>query len=200
MSDNSQHARDEATPAQHDVVVVKPPAPADLSDSKSVFLAGSIEMGKAIDWQSLFTSALEEAMKNQDCRLVIANPRRDDWNTELLQSIHEPRLKEQVDWELDCLDKTQVIAMFFDKDTKSPITLLELGLYARSGRMVVYCPHGYFRKGNVDIVCARFGVPFFDEHAQFESKVLQMLDVTTQPNRRTKMIKDEGDHGTTRSG
>ena len=48
--------------------------------------------------------------------------------------------------------------MYFDPETKSPITLLELGLYARSGKLVVCCPHGFWRRGNVDIVCDRYGV------------------------------------------
>lgn len=46
-----------------------------------------------------------------------------------------------------------------DPTTKAPITLLELGLFATSGKLVVCCPEGYFRKGNVDIVCRRHGIP-----------------------------------------
>lgn len=45
--------------------------------------------------------------------------------------------------------------MYFDPSTKSPISLLELGLYARAGKMIVCCPDGFWRKGNVDIVCFR---------------------------------------------
>ena len=39
------------------------------------------------------------------------------------------------------------------------ITLLELGLFARSGKLRVCCPEPFWRKGNVDVVCARYGVP-----------------------------------------
>ena len=52
-----------------------------------------------------------------------------------------------------------LIAMYFDPQTKAPITLLELGLLARSGKLVVCCPTGFWRKGNVEIVCQRFRVP-----------------------------------------
>lgn len=48
--------------------------------------------------------------------------------------------------------------MYFDPKTKSPITLLELGLFARSQKLIVYCPTGYWRKGNVDVVCERYNV------------------------------------------
>lgn len=37
-------------------------------------------------------------------------------------------------------------------------TLLEMGLHAKSGKLIVLCPDGYFRKGNVDVVCMRYSV------------------------------------------
>ena len=48
--------------------------------------------------------------------------------------------------------------MYFDPKTKSPISLLELGLFAKSGKLVVCCPDGFWKKGNVDIVCQRYKV------------------------------------------
>ncbi|KAJ6545564.1 hypothetical protein B0H19DRAFT_1167988 [Mycena capillaripes] len=55
--------------------------------------------------------------------------------------------KEQVDWELDSQDRADFIAMFFHPYTKAPVSLLELGLYAPSGKMVVCCPEGFYRPG-----------------------------------------------------
>jgi hypothetical protein len=49
--------------------------------------------------------------------------------------------------------------MYFDPATKAPVTLLELGLAAESGKTVVCCPDGFWRKGNVDIVCKRYRIP-----------------------------------------
>jgi hypothetical protein len=51
-----------------------------------------------------------------------------------------------------------MIIMYFDTSTKAPISLLELGLFAKSGKLVVCCPDGFWRKGNVDIVCEHYGV------------------------------------------
>jgi len=53
--------------------------------------------------------------------------------------------------------------MYFDPNTKSPITLLELGLFTVVDRVVkqkiiVCCPTGFWRKGNVDVVCRRYGI------------------------------------------
>ncbi|MEM7798371.1 MAG: nucleoside 2-deoxyribosyltransferase domain-containing protein, partial [Chloroflexota bacterium] len=52
--------------------VIKPPTPtASFISTPSIFLAGSIEMDKAEDWQSRLTASLS------DLDLVIFNPRRD---------------------------------------------------------------------------------------------------------------------------
>jgi len=63
-----------------------------------------------------------------------------------------------VEWELNALEKANIIAMYFEPGTKSPVSLLELGLFAHTGRMIVCCPDGFWRKGNVDVVCERYGV------------------------------------------
>jgi len=121
---------------------------------QSLFLAGSIEMGKAVDWQAKVRELL------QDSDWTILNPRRDDWDSSWVQSIDNPQFREQVAWELDAQDYADKILMYFAPETKSPISLLELGLYASSGKMVVVCPEGFWRRGNVEIVCARYNIPF----------------------------------------
>lgn len=37
--------------------------------------------------------------------------------------------------------------------------LLELGLFAKSGKLLVCCPEGYWRRGNVEVICARYQIP-----------------------------------------
>jgi len=117
----------------------------------SFFLAGSIEMGKAVDWQTKLEKALDPIA-------TVFNPRRLDWDSSWKQEITDPQFNEQVTWELEMLDRATYIAMYFDPATKSPISLLELGLHARDGKLIVCCPEGFWRKGNVDIVCKRYNV------------------------------------------
>lgn len=119
-----------------------------------VFLAGSIEQDKAVDWQKIVKSQLG------DLECTLFNPRRSNWDP--LWTEDDPRFQEQVEWELDALDSADIILMYFDPSTKSPITLLELGLYAKSRKLIVACPKGYWRRGNVRIVCERNGVPMLD--------------------------------------
>lgn len=124
----------------------------DIKKYKSVFLAGSIEMNKAEDWQTEVTKAL----KNEN--IIFLNPRRKDWDNDWKQEITDKNFKGQVMWELTQLDSSDMIAMYFDPTTKSPISLLELGLYASKGKLVVCCPKGFWRKGNVDIVCEKYQI------------------------------------------
>lgn len=42
--------------------------------------------------------------------------------------------------------------------SQRPISLLELGLYARTKKLLVVCPDGFWRKGNVDIVAERYHI------------------------------------------
>ena len=132
--------------------VIKPPTSVCLHYSeKAVFLAGSIEMGAAEDWQAWVTKELEDIEG-----LVILNPRRDDWDSSWEQSIHNRQFAEQVNWELDGLMLADRIILYLAPGTKSPISLLELGMHI-GPRMYVCCPQGFWRKGNVDIVCNRYG-------------------------------------------
>lgn len=123
---------------------------------RKVFLAGSIEMGNAEDWQTSVIRGLG------DLDITILNPRREAWDASWVQSIDNPQFREQVDWELDGLESAELILLYLVPGTKSPISLLEFGIYARSNKLLVCCPEGFWRKGNVDIVCHREGIPQFE--------------------------------------
>jgi hypothetical protein len=133
-------------------------SPFKVSNSIKIFLAGSIEMGNAVDWQTKVVKELNDFTKD----LIFLNPRRDSWDSSWVQSIENEQFYEQVTWELDALDKSDYIFMYFDPNTKSPISLLELGLYASSRKLIVACPDGFWRKGNVEVVCERFDIPLLN--------------------------------------
>jgi hypothetical protein len=134
-------------------LVVKAPDPLRKAPGTiAVFLAGSIEMGAAGPWQDEIEASLAGAA------VTLWNPRRVEWDATWRQSIDEPRFRQQVEWELSAQEQADLIVMYFAPGTRSPITLLELGLFARSGKLVVCCPEGYWRRGNVQVVCGRYGV------------------------------------------
>jgi hypothetical protein len=123
---------------------------------KSIFLAGSIEMGAAEKWQESLGDWLLEKNYN------VFNPRREDWDSSWIQTYESPQFSQQVKWELNALEKSDIIIMYLDPNTKSPISLLELGLHANSKKLWVVCPDGFWRKGNVEVVCSLYDIPLFN--------------------------------------
>jgi hypothetical protein len=124
----------------------------------TVFLAGSIEMGVAEDWQTILQNELETL----GATVSVFNPRRDSWDSSWEQRKSNPEFSYQVNWEMDKLEESDIIFMYFSPETKSPISLLELGLHSSSEKMIVVCPDGFWRKGNVEIVCDRHNIPLYD--------------------------------------
>lgn len=139
--------------------IIKAPNEVILNDGqRSLFLIGSIEMGKAYDWQAALSDMI---LNNQELdNIVITSPRREHWDNSWEQKITHDKFNEQVTWELDNIEDADYCVIYFDKNTNSPITLLELGLVSqiKPDKCFTICPEGYFRKGNVDIVCNRYGI------------------------------------------
>jgi hypothetical protein len=135
-------------------------------------LAGSIEMGKAGPWQAELTKALD------DLEIVVFNPRRSDWNSEWKQQESFGPFNQQVIWEMDHLDKADVIALYFQPGTQSPISLLELGLHAREkpSKLVVCCPEAFWRSGNVNVVCTRYGIERCETYDELVTLVRARLE------------------------
>jgi hypothetical protein len=134
--------------------------------SYSLFLGGTIDMGNSQDWQK----ELKEFFENNSPQLqdwVILNPRRDNWDSSWSQHINNPQFKEQVIWELDAMDVADLRVFVFLPDSKSPITMLELGLY-KDKPCVVYCPFEFYRSGNIHIICEKYNIPLYTDWEQFK--------------------------------
>lgn len=155
--------------------IVLPPTRVPTSCHKvNVFLAGSIEMGAAEDWQ---TGLAERLLGMQEIGHVF-NPRRKDWDSSWKQSADHPMFNEQVNWELDHIELSDFIFFNFVPGTISPVTLAEFGFAMGSlFQIVVCCPDGYWRQGNVDIMCQRYGVKM---HRNYEEACQQLFERVTK--------------------
>jgi len=153
--------------------VIKAPNLMSVNDvfNYTIFLAGSIEMGKAVDWQ---TQLVEQLAPFSDVTLF--NPRRDDWDSSWKQSIDDPQFLEQVEWELDHIENSDLVVFYFDPATKSPISLLELGIVCASKKdAIVCCPPDFYRKGNVDITCSKHFVDVVETLEELVAEIKQRL-------------------------
>ena len=118
-------------------------------DKISLFLAGTIEMGNSVDWQSEFIKTVNHLDIN------IYNPRRADYDPTWEQSLANLDFVYQVNWELSAIQNCHMVIFYFDPESKSPISLMELGYCYDHNNVVVCCPDGFYRKGNVELFCLK---------------------------------------------
>jgi len=136
--------------------VIKPPEPfGDQRGKITIFLSGP---ASHLAWRRMVE---EEFIKDE--KVVVFNPYLKSWDASWVERIVNPKFKDQVDWELEGLGLCDLILMYFDPNAEAPITLLELGLFAKEHKLIVCCPDGFWKKGYVEAVCAMHDVPLFDD-------------------------------------
>jgi hypothetical protein len=121
-----------------------------------LFLAGAIDQDRAERWQDRVID---------DCRELpgtILNPRRANWDPTWNQSLDDPHFAGQVAWELDGLEQADLVICFLPATAQARISLMEIGLHARRGRLLIGCESGFHSRSNVLAVGQRFGVPVVD--------------------------------------
>lgn len=144
-----------------------------FKDEKAIkiFLAGTIDDGNSDDWQySLISNLLMYNLNENDDSdfdndfsigdLIIYSPRRKNWDP---NSSNEEIIK-QIEWEQEKLDDSDLIIMYLKDDSKSPISLLELGLYGPQGKMIVFCTDKFYRYNNVKCTCKKYGIELFESN------------------------------------
>ena len=132
----------------------------------SVFLGGSIEMGKAIVWQPVVASTFKEL------DVTFFNPRRDNWDPTWSQDPQNAHLRQQIRWELERIERSDIVLLFLQAGTMSPITLLELGLcLGRGHQTIVACEPGFWREANVHETCSFYGV---EVHPSLQAGIKQL--------------------------
>lgn len=132
------------------------------TNSIKIFTAGTIDQGLVEPWADKVFEFFHNKYPYINNGITIINPRRTEWDSSWEQTYENPQFYQQVNWELNGLEQSNFIIINILPDSKSPITLLELGLFAKSGNVLVCCPQGFYRKGNVDVVCERYGVPIYN--------------------------------------
>lgn len=113
----------------------------------TVFLAGAIDMGAAVNWQGQVIEQISE-------QFCILNPRRENFTPDTLD--------EQIRWELDKLERADYIFLWFPKNSKAPISFFEAGLYWNSGKLLVGAEPGFYRRRNLELTAERCDVILHD--------------------------------------
>ena len=130
----------------------------EIENYKSVFFAGTIDNGDSINWQQELTNKF-----SKDAEIIIYNPRNKHWDK------NASNIDYQIKWEQEHLDKSDLIVMVLLDDSKSPISLLELGLYAQSKKIIVFCSNKFYRFDNVKLTCEKYNIPLY---TKFDTNII----------------------------
>ena len=125
-------------------IVLTPDSAFTSKITPSIFLAGTIDMGQSEDWQSYIISKLA------DLEVLIFNPRREFFERSVVNE------KMQINWELDKLEQSDIIFMHLAPNSKSPVSLLELGTFMRTKKIILVVSESFYRYNNVMLTTSRY--------------------------------------------
>lgn len=153
----------------------------------TVFLAGSIANGDAVEWQKEIVEEIKAMEKEAVSNITaptrffntgVFNPRNHNWDKSIVPNDYNNLvLQKQIDWELDAISLADYVIFYFDAKTQSPITLQELGYATGLGKqLVVYCPKEFWRYANVrKMVDRNSQAKMADSFAQLKYMTFRML-------------------------
>jgi len=84
-----------------------------------------------------------------------------------------------VTWELDMQEAADVVVVYFHPDTQAPVSLLELGLRTPRQKALVVCPPGYWKRGNVQVVCQRYGIRLLESDEMLGRVLVELLGLAS---------------------
>ncbi|UTC28992.1 nucleoside 2-deoxyribosyltransferase-like protein [Brevundimonas phage vB_BpoS-Marchewka] len=130
-----------------------------LASKATVFLAGTIDMGDSLDWQEKASTVIGPIAE------IIYNPRRPAWDSSWEQTIDSEAFNNQAHWELDMIERADFVLVNYLPGSQSPVTMAEFGLCCalKPRQTIVCCPQGFWRKGNIDIMGERYGIPVYED-------------------------------------
>lgn len=120
-----------------------------LPQSVSFFLAGSIER------QAKISKAISSKyFNNRFDKATIYSPSQQVDG----QESKKCSMKKQMKWELKALDQADIILMSLDASREN-LALIEIGLYARSGKLFVVCEDTFCKRDTVKAIADIYNIP-----------------------------------------
>lgn len=122
--------------------------PAANSDKELIFLAGSMGEDAQGTWRDRISNDLSDKFHFLDptCHNHA--------------SLDADGMKKHIQWELEAMELADIILLRFLPDAESPISLVELGLYTFSKKLIVVCPEGFYKYNYLNVLCEKYATPF----------------------------------------
>ena len=155
---------------------IRTPSDPHCFAKKTIFLAGTTDPKISGNWQEWLAQHL------QYLDVDILNPRLNNWFSKNEQNLNTQAFTSQLSWELEGLENADLVVMYFKAQSTSPITLIEFGLTANSGRLVVCCEKGFWQYGNVEFICHQCHVPMVESFPE-------LLEIVEEKVAKNETIK-----------
>ena len=133
-----------------------------------IFLGGTIENGLSKNWQEDYIRVISELCDRFQKDIVICNPRR--------EKFHIDEIEKQIQWELNHLDRADIVLMNLLSHSASPISLMELGAYKE--KIICLCKKNFYRYLNVYLTCQHHNIKFTNNENKFKkfiSDIIKMI-------------------------
>lgn len=115
-----------------------------------IFLAGSIDLKLSSNWRE----ELIVKSGNHHFYFDPTNKNHDD--------LDQKQMENHIKWELDALCMADKIILNFLPNSTSPISLVELGLYVSTTKLIVVCPNEFYKSNYINILCKKYKTPLFN--------------------------------------
>lgn len=132
----------------------KIPLPVKEGNKDYVFLAGSIDLKLKGNWRNKLIDIVGNKVHFIDP--TISNH----------DELDDNQMKKHINWELDALNLADKVFLNFLPDSKSPISLIELGLYVRTPKLIVVCPDEFYQSRYIKTLCEKYKVTIFNDFNQ----------------------------------
>lgn len=120
----------------------------DEEETVRIFLAGTIDDGTDFDWRYELSDDIIHWKRDYYKNIILYNP-----------IVHGEYDDNAICWEQYHMDESDYIFMFITEKAVSSISMLELGEYASSGKLFVFCNDKYTNYKNVENICHKFHIP-----------------------------------------
>lgn len=70
-------------------------------------------------------------------------------------------MKAHINWELEALYLSDKVLLNFLPNIASPISLIELGMYVKTAKLIIVCPEEFYKSRCIKTLCEKYKVPLF---------------------------------------
>ncbi|MFK7786732.1 MAG: nucleoside 2-deoxyribosyltransferase domain-containing protein [Crocinitomicaceae bacterium] len=128
-----------------------------------IFLAGSMAQESSSNWRKTVVNQFGDTYHF----FVPTHPNHDQTG--------DDEMKTHIEWELNGLAKADFILLNFLADARSPISMVEMGMYIQSGKLIVVCPKNFYKRRYVETLCEKYTTPLFNHLDQLLNGALDTI-------------------------